>query len=409
MDLNWLTICAEGQTTDCIPSIQVVYLIGLLVGAILFAVIARRSRDLTTAVLTLMPVAIAINIAVGSIAVALRLPIYLDSIGTVLVGALAGPWAGALTGILSNLIWSILPVPGGAGPTAAFFAPVAGVIGLMAGFWASRGVFQLRPDDVRVGGFLALAAGIVGAFVAFLVVQATVGIPNLGATDPDELLRNQWSFLAIAAGSIAVGVIVGWISSRTVFAFTGPDPAIRQYLIGATTIAAFALVFAILRLLFSPTGYFSTITGLKPDGSADTFAGGANLTGLALPDPLGFAATAIVALLVAFGAWSWARRGENARLFPVWIGGLTTGLVAAAISAPIAAGVFGGVTGGGTDALVALFRTLGLNVLQSAFAQGFVSDPLDKTISYTIVFVILGALPVTVRTMYSRGEATVAE
>ena len=110
-----------------------------------------------------MAVAIAINIAVGSIIVALRLPIYLDSIGTVLVGALAGPWAGALTGILSNLIWSILPIPGGAGPTAAFFAPVAGVIGLMAGFWASRGVFQLRSDDARVGGFLALAAGIAAA------------------------------------------------------------------------------------------------------------------------------------------------------------------------------------------------------------------------------------------------------
>ena len=111
---------------------------------------------------------------------------------------------------------------------------------------------------------------------------------------------------------------------------------------------------------------------------------------------------------MAFGAWTWARRGENARLFPVWIGGLTTGLVAAAISAPIAAGVFGGVTGGGTDALVALFRTLGLGVFQSAFAQGLTSDPLDKTLSYTIVFVILGALPITVRTMYSRGEATVA-
>ena len=106
-----------------------------------------------------MAVAIAINIAVGSIAVFLRLPIYLDSIGTVLVGALAGPWAGALTGILSNLIWSILPIPGGAGPTAAFFAPVAGVIGLMAGFWASRGVFQIRTDDARVGGFLPWRRG----------------------------------------------------------------------------------------------------------------------------------------------------------------------------------------------------------------------------------------------------------
>ena len=116
-----------------------------------------------------------------------------------------------------------------------------------------------------------------------------------------------------------------------------------------------------------------------------------------------------VAVVIGVLAWAWARRGDNARLFPVWIGGLTTGLVAAAISAPIAAGVFGGVTGSGTDALVALFRTLGLSVFQSAFAQGLTSDPLDKTISYTVVFAILVALPLTVRTMFSRGESAIAE
>ena len=104
MSLSWLQVCAEGQSADCISTIQIAYLLALVVGVVLFAVIARRSRDLSTATLTLMVVAIAINIAVGSLTSALRLPIYLDSIGTVLVGALAGPWAGALTGMLSNLI-----------------------------------------------------------------------------------------------------------------------------------------------------------------------------------------------------------------------------------------------------------------------------------------------------------------
>jgi hypothetical protein len=409
MDFSWLTVCAEGQTTPCIAPVQVAYLVALLLGVVLFAVVGRRARDLTTATLTLMVVAIAINITVGSITVALRLPIYLDSIGTVLVGALAGPWAGALTGILANLIWSILPVPGGAGPTIAFYAPVAGVIGLMAGFWASRGVFQLRSDDARVGGFLALAAGIVGAGVAFLLVQVTIGIPNLAETDPGKLLDNQGRFVLIAVACLVVGVIVAWLAGRTVFAFKSDDPRIRGYLIGATAIAAFAIVFALLRLLFAPAGYFSGVTGVKADGTPDSFLGGANLTGLALPDPAGLIGALVVALIIGFLVWTWARRGENARLFPVWVGGATTGLVAAAISAPITAGVFGGVTGAGTDALVALFRTLGLGVFQSAFAQGLTSDPLDKTISYTIVFAILGALPITVRTMYSRGESTVTE
>jgi hypothetical protein len=406
MSLSWLTICAEGQATDCIAQVQLAYLAGVVVAVILLAILAVRSRDFSTATIALIPVAIAINIAIGALINALRLPIYLDSIGTVLVGALAGPWAGALTGILANLIWAILPVPGGAGPTIAFFAPVAGVIGLMAGFWAGRGVFNLRTDDARVGGFLALAAGIVGAGIAFFVIQATIGIPSLGTnTTPDDQNR----FVVLGLLIVAVGVVVAWLSQRTVFAFQGDDPRIRTYLTGATALFAFGLVFALARLLFGPTGYFSTVTGVKADGTPDPFLGGANLTSLAFADPAGLIVAIIIAALVAAGAVAWARRGDNARFFPVWIGGLTTGLVAAAISAPISAGVFGGVTGGGTDALVALFRTLGLNVFQSAFAQGLTSDPLDKTISYTIVFLILGALPLTVRTMFSRGEATVVD
>jgi energy-coupling factor transport system substrate-specific component len=401
---DWLTICAPDQTEGCVQSVQLVYIVAVLVGTVLFAIIARRSRDLPTATLTLMPVAIAINVAVGSIAYALRLPIYLDSIGTVLVGVVAGPWAGALTGLLSNLIWSILPIPGGAGPTAAFFAPVAGVIGLMAGFWADRGVFRLRADDARVGGFLALAAGIAAAAIAYFVIGLTVGIPDLAAEDADQLLANQTRFILTALVAVVIGVVVAYLSRRSVFRLDGQPERAKQYLVGASAIAAGTFTFLFFRLLFGPTGYFSGIDGSDPE-----FIGGANLSSLALADPAGLIVAAVLAVVIGLLVARWASSSDNARLFPVWVGGLTTGLVAAAISAPISAGVFGGVTGGGTDALVALFRTLGLNVFQSAFAQGLTSDPLDKTISYTVVFVILGALPITMRTMFSRGEATVAD
>jgi len=65
------------------------------------------------AVIVLIPIAIAINIVLGqTVAAALKLPIYLDSIGTILVGAIAGPVPGMLTGLLANLIWTyVLPAP----------------------------------------------------------------------------------------------------------------------------------------------------------------------------------------------------------------------------------------------------------------------------------------------------------
>src|SRR3954467_8821548 len=101
------------------------------------------SGTFSTRVIALMPVAIAINIVLGyTVQDVLKLPIYLDSIGTILVGVLAGPLAGALTGILSNLIWQYAPGIGGG--TIGPFAVVAGVIGLLAGLWGYLGVYRRR-------------------------------------------------------------------------------------------------------------------------------------------------------------------------------------------------------------------------------------------------------------------------
>ena len=57
------------------------------------------TRQFDTRTLVLMPVAMALNIVLGTaVASALKIPIYLDSVGTILVAALAGPLAGAATG-----------------------------------------------------------------------------------------------------------------------------------------------------------------------------------------------------------------------------------------------------------------------------------------------------------------------
>src|SRR5213595_2095743 len=117
------------------------------------------SRQFSTRVIVLMPIAIAINIVLGyTIQTVLKLPIYLDSIGTILVGVLAGPIPGALTGILSNLIWQYAPGIGGG--TIGPFAVVAGVIGLLAGLWGWLGVYRPRPAS---GAALAVAALVAAA------------------------------------------------------------------------------------------------------------------------------------------------------------------------------------------------------------------------------------------------------
>src|SRR5699024_2303133 len=63
-------------------------------------------------VLALIPVAIALHIVIGQlIGNCTPVPLYLDSLGTVMIGVLAGPAAGAFTGIVSNLIWGVTLTP----------------------------------------------------------------------------------------------------------------------------------------------------------------------------------------------------------------------------------------------------------------------------------------------------------
>jgi len=112
-------------------------------------------RDFNTMTWVLMPVAIALNIAVGQIVVLLKLPVFLDSIGTVLVGIICGPWAGALTGALSNTIWGLF------NPDSLPWWPVALFIGLVAGFCANAGLFKSWWKVILSGFLIALTAAIV--------------------------------------------------------------------------------------------------------------------------------------------------------------------------------------------------------------------------------------------------------
>ncbi len=115
-------------------------------------------RSFNTLTLALIPVAIAINIAIGQIVVLLKLPIYLDSIGTVLVGMLAGPLAGLLTGALSNLIWGL----SGLNPTYTPFFYVAAVIGLLAGIFTQIG----WAKKIWMWGLGGLITGVVAAIIS---------------------------------------------------------------------------------------------------------------------------------------------------------------------------------------------------------------------------------------------------
>jgi hypothetical protein len=260
-----------------------------------------------TRTIVLIPIAIAINIVLGyTVQTVLKLPIYLDSIGTILVGVLAGPIAGALTGVLSNLIWQYAPGIGGG--TIGPFAVVAGAIGLLAGIWGRLGVYRSRPAS----GTQLLVAAIAAAALVVIVVLPIINNPAY--TDPNIGGYPSWVYTAAIIIAAVVAVVVA------LFIYVRRDLA---------------------------------------------------------------------------GLW-------------VAVAGVLTGLVAAILSAPIAAYVFGGVTGSGTDVIVAALRQGGSDVLSASLGQGLFSDPIDKTITSFVVFMLLAGLSPRLVARFPNGSRLVS-
>jgi energy-coupling factor transport system substrate-specific component len=130
----------------------------------------QLKKDFSTLTLALMAVAIVLNIVLGQVVSTLKLPIFLDSIGTVLVALLAGPWAGGLTGLLTNLIWGLI-----SDPVAAAFAPVAMIIGIAAGLCAKYGLFKKWWKAIISGAIITLALSIVAILIRVIMFGGLTG------------------------------------------------------------------------------------------------------------------------------------------------------------------------------------------------------------------------------------------
>ena len=182
---------ALGGTFDTTPdddgiaagarTITVIALVAVALGVAGYAIVewlqTRRiesiARQFGTRTLVLLPFAIAIDIVLGqTVGAALRLPIYLDSVGTILVGVLCGPIAGAATGVLANLAWTFLLAGTPFGSAYAWpFAVVAAEIGFVAGLVGQAGLMRSRPNTpapqlvAGVAGALLLLGGVAGLVV----------------------------------------------------------------------------------------------------------------------------------------------------------------------------------------------------------------------------------------------------
>ena len=135
--------------------------------------IKEIQKEFTSYAWILLVVGIGINWVGGFIAQTLRLPIWLDAIGTILVAVLAGPWVGALSGALTNLVKWVTFDPVG-GP----YAITQLAIGLAAGYAYKMGYFTKKSDAVQILGvsfIIAIISTIISAPITVYLFGGVTG------------------------------------------------------------------------------------------------------------------------------------------------------------------------------------------------------------------------------------------
>lgn len=114
------------------------------------------SLKLSTAAIVLIPAAIGINYLGKLFAGLLKLPLWLDAIGTVLASMLAGPIIGAASGIINNLIYGIT-----VDPISTVYAITSGAIGLVVGIMAYKGWIANIKKAIVIGLVVGLVAAVI--------------------------------------------------------------------------------------------------------------------------------------------------------------------------------------------------------------------------------------------------------
>lgn len=147
--------------------------------------------------ITIMSIAVVLNIIGAFIAVALKLPIFIDTIGTFLSAFLFGPVGGMLTGMVTSLINGLT-----FDPYSLYFIPVQVIIGLMAGICYKRNLFK--------GKFLILGITIttvMGSLMASLISAFVFG----------GITSSGTSFIVMYLKKAGVNIVASIFSTQILF------------------------------------------------------------------------------------------------------------------------------------------------------------------------------------------------
>jgi energy-coupling factor transport system substrate-specific component len=125
---------------------------------------------LNTASIVLIPAAVAINYIGKLFAETLKLPLWLDSIGTIFAGIVGGPVLGALSGLINNIIYGLT-----LSPASAVYGIASIGIGVASGVLAHYGMIGKLWKVIVFGIIVALVSSIISVPLNYVYYGGQTG------------------------------------------------------------------------------------------------------------------------------------------------------------------------------------------------------------------------------------------
>lgn len=120
-------------------------------------------------VLILCAICVIVNIAGAQAALALKLPVFIDSLGTILAALLGGYVPAIIVGYLTNLINGV------ADTATLYYGIISVLIAIAAGYMANHGWFKKLPLILASIPIFALIGGGLGSVLTFFLYGAGIG------------------------------------------------------------------------------------------------------------------------------------------------------------------------------------------------------------------------------------------
>lgn len=134
---------------------------------------------ISTKKITILALCIAMNMVGSWIGLVIKLPVYLDSIGTVMAGFAFGPVFGILAGLITALVNTI------SDPVALYFMPTQIIVGFTAGYFKF-----LKREDFISKFYLTPAMSIPAAISSALIATYLFGtVTTAGSSYIVQALR----------------------------------------------------------------------------------------------------------------------------------------------------------------------------------------------------------------------------